>query len=61
MGETNNNENKEYQQESGLADEDRREALKKLGKYAIYTAPAMMAILLPKKCLADSECRENCP
>jgi hypothetical protein len=36
-------------------DEDRREALKKLGKYAVYTAPAMLALLLPKRCLADSD------
>jgi hypothetical protein len=27
------------------ADEERREALRKLGKYAAYTAPAMLAML----------------
>ncbi len=44
-------------QEEALIDEERREALKKLGKYAAYTAPIMLALLLPKKCLADSPCR----
>jgi hypothetical protein len=38
-----------------VVDEERREALKKLGKYAAYTAPVMLALLLPKKCLADSD------
>jgi hypothetical protein len=42
------------QQRKDLADEERREALKKLGVYAAYTAPAMLALLLPKKCLAES-------
>jgi hypothetical protein len=37
-----------------VIDEERREALKKLGIYAAYTAPAMIALLLPKKCLATS-------
>jgi hypothetical protein len=35
-------------------DIDRRDALRKLGKYAAYTAPAMLTLLLPKKCLAQS-------
>jgi hypothetical protein len=35
-------------------DMDRRDALKQLGKYAAYTAPAMLTLLLPKKCLAQS-------
>jgi hypothetical protein len=39
-----------------VVDEDRREALKKLGKYAAYTAPVMLALMLPKKCLAESPC-----
>lgn len=30
-------------------DDSRREALKKLGKYSAYTAPALLAILTPKK------------
>jgi hypothetical protein len=34
---------------------ERREALKKMGKYAAYTSPIMLALLLPKKCLADSD------
>jgi len=34
--------------------EDRREAMKKLGKYAAYTAPAMLMLLLPRKSLAQS-------
>jgi hypothetical protein len=42
------------QQKYGLRDEDRRQAMKKLGKYAAYTAPVMLALLLPKKSLADS-------
>jgi hypothetical protein len=37
-----------------VADRERRAALKKLGKYAAYTAPVMLALLLPHKCLADS-------
>jgi hypothetical protein len=28
---------------------DRREALKKLGRYALYTAPALLAMLEPGK------------
>ena len=36
-------------QEAGVPDADRREAVKKLGKFAACTAPAMLAILLPKK------------
>lgn len=43
----------EYQRDSAL-DENRREAMKKLGKYAAFTAPAMLALLLPRKSLADS-------
>jgi len=43
------------QDEDMAVDTDRRESLKKLGKYAAYTAPAMLALLLPKKCLAQSD------
>jgi hypothetical protein len=43
----------ENQRDSAL-DENRREAMKKLGKYAAYTAPAMMALLLPRKSLAQT-------
>jgi hypothetical protein len=42
-------------QEDSLTDEDRRQAMKKLGKYAAYTAPVMLALLLPKKSLAESK------
>jgi hypothetical protein len=28
---------------------DRREMFKKMGRYAAYTAPAMLALLLPEK------------
>jgi hypothetical protein len=52
---------KDLQQENSLADEDRRDALKKLGKYAVYTAPAMLALLLPKKCVAQVSCKNGCP
>jgi hypothetical protein len=36
-------------------DEERREALKRMGKYAAYTTPVMLALLLPHKCLANSD------
>jgi hypothetical protein len=42
-------------QTEGLKDVDRRKAMKKLGKYAAYTAPAMLALLLPRKSLAYSD------
>jgi hypothetical protein len=45
--------------DAGPMDENRREALKTLGKCAAYTAPVMLALLLPKKCLAQS-CPEPC-
>ena len=48
-------ENSGRRQDEIIVDEERREALKKLGKYAAYTAPVMLALLLPKKCLAYSE------
>jgi len=35
--------------ESGCPDSNRREAVKKLGKFAACTAPAMLALLLPKE------------
>jgi hypothetical protein len=40
-------------QRDNALDENRREAMKKLGKYAAYTAPAMLALLLPKRSFAD--------
>jgi|WetSurMetagenome_2_1015567.scaffolds.fasta_scaffold191505_2 hypothetical protein len=44
------------QRQEFLVDRERREALKKLGKYAAYTAPVMLALLIPKKSLAQSPC-----
>lgn len=38
-------------QESEPPDADRREAVKKLGAFAACTAPAMLAVLLPKQSL----------
>ena len=35
--------------QEGTPDSERREAVKKLGKFAACTAPAMLALLLPKK------------
>jgi len=32
----------------GKIDEGRREALKRIGKYAAYTAPLMMVLVAPK-------------
>ena len=40
-------------QEGGCPDSDRREAMKKLGKFAACTAPAMLALLLPKESKAE--------
>ena len=34
--------------------ESRREAMKKLGKYAAYTAPVMLALVLPKNAPAQT-------
>jgi hypothetical protein len=62
MNETQSGQTAMVRKEDDCADEERREALKKLGKYAIYTAPAMLALLLPNHCRAD--CRsspEECP
>jgi hypothetical protein len=56
MSETESENNNLKRQEEALVDEERREALKKLGKYAAYTAPIMLALLLPKKSLHASEC-----
>jgi hypothetical protein len=33
-------------------DQSRRDAMKKMGKYAVYTAPAMMTLLASKKSMA---------
>ena len=33
----------------GLANRERREVLKKMGKYAAYTAPAVVAVLVHKE------------
>jgi hypothetical protein len=35
-------------------DMSRRDAMKKMGKYAAYTAPAMMTLLASKKTIAAS-------
>lgn len=35
-------------------DADRREAVKKLGKFAVCTAPVMLGLLLPKKSTAGA-------
>ncbi len=40
---------------------DRREAMTKAGKYAIFTAAAMMNILTPKKAAAASELTSPSP
>lgn len=53
MNEIKDNANMMQLQGDGLEDHDRREALKKLGKCAVYTTPVMLALLLPKKCLAQ--------
>jgi hypothetical protein len=31
------------------SDEERREVMKKLGKYAAFTAPAMLVLYMPRK------------
>jgi hypothetical protein len=36
-------------------DEGRREALRKLGKFGAYTAPAMLAMLVAEKAVAQSQ------
>ena len=42
-------------EQSGSApDEGRREALRKLGKFGAYTAPAMLAMLIAEKAVAQS-------
>jgi hypothetical protein len=38
----------------GEADESRRETLKKLGRFAVYTAPAAMVLLTPGDALPCS-------
>jgi hypothetical protein len=38
-------------QEGEPLDADRREAVKKLGKFAACTAPAMLVLMLPKQSL----------
>lgn len=35
-------------------DQGRREALRKLGKFGAYTAPAMLAMLIAEKAVAQS-------
>lgn len=35
-------------------DPERREALKRLGRYAAYTPPAVLTLLVSRKALADS-------
>ena len=37
-----------------LKNPDRRKAMKKLGKYAAYTAPVMLTLLMPKKSPAQN-------
>ena len=36
-------------------DEGRREALRKIGKFGAYTAPAMLTMLIAEKAIAQSE------
>jgi len=55
MGESEFVDTSTKQKQNDLADEERREALKRLGKFAAYTAPAMLALVLPNKILA--QCR----
>jgi hypothetical protein len=50
--------NKENNQTENSHDDDtceqsRRDAIKKMGKYAAYTAPAMLTLLASKKSIAD--------
>ena len=54
MNESVSEETSPKREENDLVDEERREALKKLGKYAAYTTPVMLTLLLPKRSLADS-------
>jgi hypothetical protein len=61
MNESEARETSLKQEGNDPADEERREALKKLGKYAVYTAPAMLALLLPNKCRAQCRSGETCP
>jgi hypothetical protein len=35
-----------------IQDQTRRDAMKKIGKYAVYTAPAMLTLLASKKSMA---------
>ena len=41
-------------EESPQVDDNRRNALKKLGKYGAYTAPAMLALLASKNSVAGA-------
>jgi hypothetical protein len=38
--------------DSDSCDQSRRDAMKKMGKYAVYTAPAMLTLLASKKSMA---------
>jgi hypothetical protein len=40
------------EQRESLCGDDRREALKKMGKYAVYTPPALLLMLTSKKARA---------
>ena len=51
MSEQKDNSESTSQQETELVN-PRRDALKKMGKYAAYTAPAMVAMLASKKGIA---------
>ena len=42
--------------EAGLSEQDRREALKKLGKYIAYAAPALLAMTSGAKASCGSQC-----
>jgi hypothetical protein len=42
-------------EQASTPDEGRREALRKLGKFGAYTAPAMLALLLSEKAVAQSD------
>jgi hypothetical protein len=41
----------------GLSEQDRREALKRFGKYVAYAAPALLAMTSQSKAFNCSRCR----
>ncbi len=52
VGESNSQETEDHKASEGL---DRRGAFQVAGKMALYTAPAMLALLVAKKAHAGSE------